>query len=60
MKLKSGASAIPTARAAKVRIKVPANLDLPETFNLTFDGGRSIRPCRFLWQSDNEMAVEFL
>jgi len=42
------------------RIEVAADFDVPETFNMTFDGGRSIRPCRLLWRSDNEMAVEFL
>ena len=42
------------------RIEVSSNLDVPETFNMTFDGGRSIRPCRLLWRSLNELAVEFL
>ena len=42
------------------RIEIPIGFDVPETFNMTFDGGRSIRPCRLLWRSDNEMAVEFL
>ena len=42
------------------RIEVPSDFDVPETFNMTFDGGRSIRPCRLLWRSLNELAVEFL
>jgi hypothetical protein len=41
-------------------IEVPADFDMPETFNMTFDGGRSIRPCRLLWRSFNQVAVEFL
>jgi hypothetical protein len=42
------------------RIEVPSTFDVPETFNMTFDGGRSIRPCRLVWRSFNEVAVEFL
>jgi hypothetical protein len=42
------------------RIEVPSTCDVPETFNMTFDGGRSIRPCRLVWRSFNEMTVEFL
>ena len=41
-------------------LEVPANFNVPETFNMTFDGGRSIRPCRLVWRSFNQMAVEFL
>jgi hypothetical protein len=42
------------------RIEVPSTFDVPETFNMTLDGGRSIRPCRLVWRSFNEVAVEFL
>jgi len=42
------------------RIEVPSTIDVPDTFNMTFDGGRSIRPCRLVWRSFNEIAVEFL
>jgi len=42
------------------RVGIPLGFDVPETFNMTFDGGRSIRPCRLLWRSDTEIAVEFL
>ena len=42
------------------RIEVPSTFDVPETFNMTFDGGRSIRPCRLVWRSFNQVAVEFL
>ena len=41
-------------------LQVPADFNVPETFNMTFDGGRSVRPCRLVWRSLNEMAVEFL
>lgn len=42
------------------RIEVPSTFDVPETFNMTFDGGRSVRPCRLVWRSFNEVIVEFL
>jgi hypothetical protein len=42
------------------RIEVPSSFDVPDTFNMTFDGGRTIRPCRLVWRSFNEMTVEFL
>lgn len=45
---------------AGARIEVPSTFDVPETFNMTFDGGRSIRPCRLVWQSLTEVVVEFL
>ena len=42
------------------RIEVPSTFDVPETFNMTFDGGQSMRPCRLVWRSFDEMTVEFL
>jgi len=41
------------------RIEVPSTIDLPEAFDLTFDGGRSMRPCRLVWRTLNETGVEF-
>jgi PilZ domain-containing protein len=32
---------------------------LPETFELTFDHGRSCRPCRLRWRIDNKLGVAF-
>jgi hypothetical protein len=59
---KSSISACVVHHLTKVgaRIEVPSTFDVPETFNMTFDGGRSIRPCRLVWRSFNEVAVEFL
>ena len=31
-------------------IEVPPALNVPERFNMTFDGGYSVRPCRLLWE----------
>jgi hypothetical protein len=33
---------------------------LPEFFELTLDGGRSIRPCRRVWQKLDKIGVEFI
>ena len=59
---KSSIAACVVRHVTKVgaRIEVPSTFDVPETFNMTFDGGRSIRPCRLVWRSFNEVAVEFL
>src|ERR1700680_3731326 len=32
---------------------------LPETFELTFDHGRSSRPCRVRWRLDDKVGVAF-
>jgi hypothetical protein len=32
---------------------------LPETFDLTFEHGRTRRPCRVIWRTDNELGVCF-
>ena len=42
------------------RIKIANTVDLPEPFGLTFDGGRSVRPCRIVWRSVTETGVEFI
>src|SRR5262249_38089088 len=41
-------------------IEVPSTFDVPDTFNMTFDGGRTIQPCRLVWRSFNQVTVEFL
>ena len=35
-------------------------VDLPATLDLTFDSGRSIRPCRLAWRTSDKIGVEFL
>jgi len=32
---------------------------VPDTFELTFDHGRSSRPCRVKWRADNRLGVAF-
>jgi PilZ domain-containing protein len=32
---------------------------MPDTFELTFDGGRSRRPCRVMWRAGNQLGISF-
>jgi hypothetical protein len=32
---------------------------VPDTFELTFDRGRSSRPCRVMWRSGDQLGVSF-
>ena len=41
------------------RIRVPSAANLPDEFAITFDGGRTCRPCRVTWRSFGETGVEF-
>jgi hypothetical protein len=33
---------------------------ISDRFDLTFDGARSLRPCRLVWRKHDRMGVEFL
>jgi PilZ domain len=33
---------------------------ISDRFDLTFDGARSLRPCRLIWREHDRMGVEFL
>jgi len=32
---------------------------VPDLFDLSFDGGRTLRPCRVLWRTATEIGLEF-
>ncbi len=42
------------------RVEIPSSVDLPDVAAITFDGGRTCRPCRLAWRSLNEAGVQFL
>jgi hypothetical protein len=42
------------------RIQIANTVDLPKDFEMTFDGGHSIRPCRLVWRTVTETGVEFV
>ena len=41
------------------RVKIPNAMDLPDEVAITFDGGRTCRPCRVAWRALNETGLEF-
>ncbi|HYC18192.1 MAG TPA: PilZ domain-containing protein [Pseudolabrys sp.] len=41
------------------RVEISHTTDLPDALELTFDGGRSYRPCRIIWRATDETGVEF-
>jgi hypothetical protein len=41
-------------------VDVPSTIDLPEALDLTFNGGRSIRPCRRVWRTLSKTGVKFI
>jgi len=42
------------------RVEVPNSAALPENVHLTFDGGRSLRPCRIVWRKPDSTGLEFV
>jgi hypothetical protein len=42
------------------RLQIANTVDLPCDFEMTFDGGYSIRPCRLVWRTMTETGVEFV
>jgi hypothetical protein len=43
-----------------VGIEVSDEIFLPRALDLTFDGGRSIRPCRRVWCNCSKAGLEFV
>lgn len=41
------------------QIQIPGTTDLPANLDMSFDGGRSLRPCRVVWRTLDETGVEF-
>jgi hypothetical protein len=42
-----------------VRIEIQDAAGLPDAVDVTFDGGRTFRPCRLRWRSPTETGLEF-
>jgi len=40
-------------------LSVPATAVATPTIEMSFDSGRTMRACRVIWQSDNEIGVVF-
>jgi len=42
------------------RLQIAKVIDVPMVFDLTLDGGRTIRPCKVVWRELTEAGVEFV
>jgi hypothetical protein len=42
------------------RVKIPNAVNLPEEVAITFDGGRTCRPCRVVWRTLDETGLELI
>jgi hypothetical protein len=40
-------------------LTLPSTCQVPDTFELTFDRGRSNRPCRVKWRTGDKLGVSF-
>jgi len=40
-------------------LKLANTFGVPETFDLTFEHGRTRRPCRVVWRTNDELGVAF-
>ena len=41
------------------RVKIPNAVNLPDDVAITFDGGRTCRPCRVAWRTLHETGLQF-
>jgi hypothetical protein len=41
------------------RVKIPNAASLPEVVAITFDNGRTCRPCHIAWRTLNETGLQF-
>ena len=42
------------------RVELANTVEFPEDLGLTFDGGRSIRPCKVVWRTMTETGIQFV
>jgi PilZ domain-containing protein len=45
--------------ASGMRLALVSTAGIPETIDLSFDGARTLRPCRVVWRTPTEIGVEF-
>jgi hypothetical protein len=45
--------------AQGARLVLVSTARIPETFDLSFDGARTLRSCRVVWRSAMEVGVQF-
>lgn len=45
--------------AAGARLTMASTRSIPDTFDLSFDGARTLRPCRVVWRTAGEIGLQF-
>ena len=40
-------------------LEVGSPMGIPDVFDLVFEGGDSVRPCRVVWRKETKIVVEF-
>lgn len=45
--------------ATGARLAMASTRSIPDTFDLSFDGARTLRPCRVIWRTVTEIGLQF-
>ena len=54
-----GSCIVRNISATGAALTMDSTTHVPDTFDLSFDGGRTLRPCRVLWRTAREIGLEF-
>jgi len=54
-----GCCVVRNISAAGAGLTMVSTASIPDTFDLSFDGGRTLRPRRVLWRTATEIGLEF-
>jgi len=54
-----GRCVVRNVSTAGAGLALESTRSVPDTFDLSFDGGRTLRPCRVLWRTAREIGFEF-
>jgi PilZ domain len=54
-----GSCIVRNVSATGAGLTMESTTHVPDTFDLSFDSGRTLRPCRVLWRTAREIGLEF-
>ena len=54
-----GSGIVHNISATGLGLTMGSTARVPDSFDLSFDGGRTLRPCRVLWRTATEIGLEF-
>jgi PilZ domain len=54
-----GSCIVRNISATGAGLTMDSTAHVPDTFDLSFDGGHTLRPCRVLWRTAREIGLEF-